>query len=96
MKGLIKKLLKIKLVKVSLCVFENLIKLIYLPFWKIVEKKLYNPYDFGDDNIENYKKQYEYFISFCEKNWVNLNWKSLLELGPGWFLWFWAFIKKHW
>lgn len=96
MKELIKKLLKIKFIKVSLCVTENFIKFIYLPAWKWIEKRLYNPYDFGDNNIENYKKQYEYFIDFCNKNSIDLNWKSVLELWPGWFLWFWAFIKKHW
>lgn len=94
--NIIKKILKIKIFKVCLCVLENIIKSISLNFRKKIELKFYNPYDFGEKNLENYKNQAVYFFDYCKKYNIELNWKSVLELWPWWFLWFWSYIKKYW
>lgn len=96
MSSLIKKLLKIKAIKVILCIVENIIKHISTKLWQKIEHKLYNAYDFGKDNITHTQKLYEKIKNITDKFDFELNHKKILELWPWAFLWVGAFLKKEW
>lgn len=93
---MIKKLLKIKSIKVFLCFIENIIKSISIKLWKVLENRLYNPYNFGKKSIEYSKWLYEKILKYTKKYNFNLEGKKFLELWPGGFLWLWAYLKKEW
>lgn len=96
MKKIIKKILKIKVFKVILCLLENIIKLISLKFRLLIENKLFNPYDFWEKNRENYLNQVKLIDDFVEKYNLKYSELSMLELGPGGFLWVPLFLKSKW
>ncbi len=96
MKNFIQKLLKIKAVKVFLCIKENYIKLISPKLWNWIETKLYNPYDFDEENILRSKEQYSLLKKYTDKYGINLNNEQVFEIWPGGFLGLWAFLKNDW
>lgn len=91
----IAKILKIKSIKVSLCFTENIIKSINLNLWKYIERKIYNPYDFWDNNIDYANTLYTSILDKCNNLNFKIRDKNILELWPGWFLWVGAFLKKE-
>lgn len=96
MKNFIQKLLKIKAIKVLLCVKENFIKLISPKLWIWIENKLYNPYDFDEENIKRSKYQYGLVQKYADKYNVNLDKAQVFEIWPWGFLGLWAFLQKNW
>lgn len=93
---MIKKILKIRSIKVLLCFIESTIKRVSLKTWILLEKKLYNPYDFWEDNLSYYRNLSNTIISLSSKYNFDLTNKKLLELWPGGFLWVWSYLKKEW
>ena len=93
---MINKLLKIKFIKVLLCILENFIKRVSLKVWKKIEIYFFNPYDFWENNVEYTKRLWSEVYEYCKKYKLDIKNKNLLELWPWGFLWVWAFLKNKW
>lgn len=94
MDRLIKKILKIKLIKIIFCVWENFAYTIFPKLRNIVESKLYNPYDLGNSYVEYSIRQYNLIKKQIEDN--NLQkWWFFLELWPWAFLWHHILLLKN-
>ncbi|EKE16393.1 MAG: methyltransferase type 12 [uncultured bacterium] len=68
--------------KIPLVLIENILFSLFPKFREIIEKYIYNPYQFNDKHLEYSKKQFDDFLQ--KVGGINsIKDKVLLELGPG-------------